>query len=112
MRVCGRQGKVAGHYQGVAAWGVGRRGANSVRSKPHLGCSSLQPTNICSSSLHSGADAILLIAAVLPNADLAYFMKAAQNLGMTCLIEVSHGRVCVRARIVRAWRRGTRPDRG
>ncbi|KAG2427247.1 hypothetical protein HXX76_012443 [Chlamydomonas incerta] len=36
----------------------------------------------------SGADAILLIAAVLPNADLAYFMKAAQNLGMTCLIEV------------------------
>ncbi|GIL70530.1 hypothetical protein Vretimale_3661 [Volvox reticuliferus] len=36
----------------------------------------------------SGADAILLIAAVLPNADLAYFMKAATNLGMTCLIEV------------------------
>ncbi|KAG2498511.1 hypothetical protein HYH03_003762 [Edaphochlamys debaryana] len=36
----------------------------------------------------SGADAILLIAAVLPNADLAYFMKAASSLGMQCLIEV------------------------
>lgn len=36
----------------------------------------------------SGADAILLIASVLPNADLAYFMKAASALGMQCLIEV------------------------
>jgi indole-3-glycerol phosphate synthase len=36
----------------------------------------------------SGADAILLIAAVLPNADLEYFTKAASKLGMTCLIEV------------------------
>ncbi|KAI8463114.1 MAG: indole-3-glycerol phosphate synthase-domain-containing protein [Monoraphidium minutum] len=36
----------------------------------------------------SGADAILLIAAVLPNQDLAYFMKVARALGMVCLIEV------------------------
>ncbi|KAG1660782.1 hypothetical protein FOA52_011323 [Chlamydomonas sp. UWO 241] len=36
----------------------------------------------------SGADAILLIAAVLPNQDLSYFMKAATSLGMQCLIEV------------------------
>eukprot|EP00879_Flechtneria_rotunda_P020352 GHRR01021403.1.p1 GENE.GHRR01021403.1~~GHRR01021403.1.p1 ORF type:complete len:298 (+),score=100.26 GHRR01021403.1:628-1521(+) len=36
----------------------------------------------------SGADAVLLIAAVLPNQDLAYFMKAARALGMCCLIEV------------------------
>lgn len=36
----------------------------------------------------SGADAILLIAAVLPNQDLQYFMKAASALSMTCLIEV------------------------
>ncbi|GFR43852.1 hypothetical protein Agub_g4978, partial [Astrephomene gubernaculifera] len=36
----------------------------------------------------SGADAILLIAAVLPNSDLSYFLKAASNLGMVCLIEV------------------------
>lgn len=36
----------------------------------------------------SGADAILLIAAVLPNQDLEYFMKAASSLGMQCLIEV------------------------
>ncbi|KAF5837594.1 indole-3-glycerol phosphate synthase-domain-containing protein [Dunaliella salina] len=36
----------------------------------------------------SGADAILLIAAVLPNQDLLYFSKAAANLGMQCLIEV------------------------
>eukprot|EP01025_Chloroclados_australasicus_P011826 TRINITY_DN1527_c1_g1_i1.p2 TRINITY_DN1527_c1_g1~~TRINITY_DN1527_c1_g1_i1.p2 ORF type:complete len:374 (-),score=50.05 TRINITY_DN1527_c1_g1_i1:142-1158(-) len=36
----------------------------------------------------SGADAILLIAAVLPNSDLAYFTKAAKALGMVCLIEV------------------------
>lgn len=30
----------------------------------------------------SGADAILLIAAVLPNSDLAYFSKAAKVLGV------------------------------
>lgn len=36
----------------------------------------------------SGADAILLIAAVLPNRDLAYFLKVAGGLGMQCLIEV------------------------
>jgi indole-3-glycerol phosphate synthase len=36
----------------------------------------------------SGADCILLIAAVLPNQDIAYFMKAAMTLGMICLIEV------------------------
>jgi indole-3-glycerol phosphate synthase len=36
----------------------------------------------------SGADCILLIAAVLPNQDIAYFMKAAVALGMVCLIEV------------------------
>jgi indole-3-glycerol phosphate synthase len=35
-----------------------------------------------------GADAILLIAAVLPNQDLEYFMKVAKVLGMCCLIEV------------------------
>lgn len=36
----------------------------------------------------SGADAILLIAAVLPNSDLEYFSKASLALGMVCLIEV------------------------
>lgn len=36
----------------------------------------------------AGADAALLIAAVLPNADLEYFCKAAAALGMTCLVEV------------------------
>eukprot|EP01024_Parvocaulis_polyphysoides_P067369 TRINITY_DN8022_c0_g1_i1.p1 TRINITY_DN8022_c0_g1~~TRINITY_DN8022_c0_g1_i1.p1 ORF type:complete len:365 (+),score=60.95 TRINITY_DN8022_c0_g1_i1:189-1283(+) len=36
----------------------------------------------------NGADAVLLIAAVLPNADLRYFTKAALALGMQCLIEV------------------------
>lgn len=36
----------------------------------------------------AGADAILLIAAVLPNKDLEYFAKAAANLGMVCLVEV------------------------
>jgi len=35
-----------------------------------------------------GADAILLIAAVLPNTDLAYFIKCAKSLGMACLVEV------------------------
>lgn len=35
-----------------------------------------------------GADAILLIAAVLPNQDLKYFVKIAHSLGMKCLIEV------------------------
>lgn len=36
----------------------------------------------------SGADAILLIAAVLPNSDMSYLIKAARGLGMQCLIEV------------------------
>lgn len=36
----------------------------------------------------SGADAILLIAAVLPNQDLSYLTKAAAGLGMQVLIEV------------------------
>jgi indole-3-glycerol phosphate synthase len=31
---------------------------------------------------------VLLIAAVLPNVDLAYFLKAAKRYGMVCLIEV------------------------
>jgi indole-3-glycerol phosphate synthase len=35
-----------------------------------------------------GADAILLIAAVLPNQDLKYLMKIAHSLGMTVLLEV------------------------
>ena len=35
-----------------------------------------------------GADAILLIAAVLPNQDLEYFIKIAHSLNMKCLIEV------------------------
>ena len=36
----------------------------------------------------AGADAILLIASVLPNADLSYFIKVAKSMGMVCLIEV------------------------
>ena len=35
-----------------------------------------------------GADAILLIAAVLKDADLLYLLKITQNLGMTALLEV------------------------
>ena len=36
----------------------------------------------------SGADAVLLIAAVLPDQDLAYMSKIAKALGMAALIEV------------------------
>jgi indole-3-glycerol phosphate synthase len=36
----------------------------------------------------AGADAILLIAAVLPSSDLNYLIKVARGLGMQCLIEV------------------------
>ncbi|MEN9204339.1 MAG: indole-3-glycerol phosphate synthase TrpC [Thermostichales cyanobacterium BF4_bins_65] len=35
-----------------------------------------------------GADAILLIAAILSDADLRYFLKVIQQLGMTALVEV------------------------
>ena len=35
-----------------------------------------------------GADAVLLIAAVLPNNDLDYLSAAARKLGLQCLIEV------------------------
>lgn len=37
---------------------------------------------------NNGADAILLIAAILPDKDLQYFLKIARVLGMTALIEV------------------------
>lgn len=37
----------------------------------------------------SGADAVLLIAAVLPNSDMNYLIKAARSVGLQCLIEVS-----------------------
>jgi indole-3-glycerol phosphate synthase len=36
-----------------------------------------------------GADAVLLIAAVLPNKDLDYLLKAARRLSLQVLIEVS-----------------------
>ncbi len=36
----------------------------------------------------AGADAVLLIAAVLPNSDMDYLVKAARSVGMQCLIEV------------------------
>jgi len=35
-----------------------------------------------------GADAVLLIAALLTNQDLSYFIKIAQGIGMTALVEV------------------------
>uniref|UniRef100_A0ACD5XXS2 Uncharacterized protein n=1 Tax=Avena sativa TaxID=4498 RepID=A0ACD5XXS2_AVESA len=39
-----------------------------------------------------GADAILLIAAVLPDLDLKYMLRVCKNLGMTALIEVQDER--------------------
>jgi hypothetical protein len=39
----------------------------------------------------SGADAILLIAAVLPNSDMNYLIKSARSVGLQCLIEVGLG---------------------
>lgn len=36
----------------------------------------------------NGADAVLLIAAILPDKDLQYFLKIAATLGMTTLVEV------------------------
>ncbi|WP_404786347.1 indole-3-glycerol phosphate synthase TrpC [Altericista sp. CCNU0014] len=35
-----------------------------------------------------GADAVLLIAAILPDRDLTYFLKIAKSVGMTALVEV------------------------
>lgn len=37
-----------------------------------------------------GADAVLLIAAVLPDVDLIYMSKIAKSMGMATLIEVSY----------------------
>jgi len=36
-----------------------------------------------------GADAILLMAAVLPNIDITYFLRICKSLGMTALVEVT-----------------------
>lgn len=47
----------------------------------------LYPYQMYYARLH-GADAILLIAAILPDKDLQYFIKIAATLGMTALIEV------------------------
>lgn len=47
----------------------------------------IYPYQIYLARLH-GADAILLIAAILPDQDLQYFLKIAKVLGMTALIEV------------------------
>lgn len=44
-----------------------------------------------------GADAVLLIAAVLPNKDLDLMVKVSQKLGLQCLIEVGRRtNVCFR----------------
>jgi indole-3-glycerol phosphate synthase len=37
-----------------------------------------------------GADAILLIAAVLPDLDIKYMLRVCKSLGMTALVEVGH----------------------
>lgn len=37
----------------------------------------------------NGADAVLLIASVLPNKDLGLMLKVASTVGLQCLIEVS-----------------------
>jgi indole-3-glycerol phosphate synthase len=47
----------------------------------------LYPYQMYLARLH-GADAVLLIAAILPDRDLQYFLKIARRLGMTALVEV------------------------
>ena len=42
----------------------------------------------CAQARAMGADAALLIAAVLPNTDLAYLLKSAAKLGLQVIIEV------------------------
>jgi indole-3-glycerol phosphate synthase len=37
-----------------------------------------------------GADAVLLIAAVLPDLDIKYMLRVCRSLGMTALVEVRH----------------------
>ncbi|MFS9531493.1 hypothetical protein Q6247_25280, partial [Klebsiella pneumoniae] len=37
-----------------------------------------------------GADAVLLIAAVLPDPDIKYMLRVCRSLGMTALVEVRH----------------------
>lgn len=41
-----------------------------------------------------GADAVLLIAAVLPNNDLEYLIAAARKIGLQCLVEVTSFSEC------------------
>ena len=45
------------------------------------------PLYICHNRSHS-TDAVLLIAAILPDQDLSYFLKIVQSVGMTALVEV------------------------
>jgi indole-3-glycerol phosphate synthase len=37
-----------------------------------------------------GADAVLLIAAVLPDIDITYFLRVCKSLGMAALVEVNY----------------------
>lgn len=50
----------------------------------------IYPYQIYLARIH-GADAVLLIAAILPDQDLAYFLKITRALGMAALIEVHTG---------------------
>ncbi len=54
-------------------------------SCPRARCGKFVTPCVCGCS---GADAILLIASVLPNKDLQLLIKTAQSFGMQCLIEV------------------------
>lgn len=54
-----------------------------------MSCGALQAYQLFKARAY-GADAVLLIAAVLPNNDLEYLVAAAKKIGLQSLIEVGH----------------------
>lgn len=63
--------------------------ARRVSRTNSTSCGALQAYQLFKARAY-GADAVLLIAAVLPNNDLEYLVAAAKKIGLQSLIEVGY----------------------